>query len=344
MIKPIYFPFTYLPRWVAETLVTYFKNFRIYQPSAKQIPDEMQPWVDANVMEVRVPVKTADEAFGKVLKNFQSFARLHDDPRSLKTAAQLGQNRGIPFFGESTSQIVANVKKGSQSEAIKTNFDSLFCARIFLDFAQQFDRQCDELNRGLGVNDRRSQDLLEKISGNKDAGLPATPLTTEIKADDPGEYMARDRLQAWIRLFLEDTVNSAFFVTSSQSVFDHLIENLTAVEKIIQSEGPPTLAALDDAAATWRDPFLKQMKQLVETQWPTAEGAFAGVPPLKCAHSKVTFTLYLVPGQNPADLFAQFLENERVNPIHSNQRAGLKNTLIGRIDQQPFNPILNDKN
>ena len=150
--------------------------------------------------------------------------------------------------------------------------------------------------------------------------------------------MARDRLQAWIRLFLEDSVNSGFFVTSSQSVFDHLIENLTAVEKIIQSEGPPTLAALDDAASTWRDPFLKQMKQLVETQSPAVEGASAGVPPLKCAHSKVTLTLYLVPGQNPADLFVQFLEDERVNPIYSNQRAKLKNTLLGLIDQQPFNP------
>ena len=337
MIKPIYFPFTYVPRWVAETLTTYFKHFRIYQPSARKIPDEMQSWVDANVMDVRVPVQTADEAFGKVVKDFQSFARLHDDGKSLKTAALLLQG-GTPFFGESAaSKIVADVKKDSRSGSVEADFDPLFCARIFLDFAQQFDRQSDELNRGLGVNDRRSHDLLEKITGEKDRGVPATPLTAEIKVNDPGEYMARGRLQAWIRLFLEDTVNSGFFVTSSQSVFDHLTENLAAVEKIIHCEGLPAKAVLDDAVSTWRDPLLKQMKQLVETEWSTADGALAGVPPLNRSHSTVTLTLYLVPGQNPADLFAPFLADEHVNPINSNRRAGLKNTLIGLIDQQPFN-------
>ena len=145
MIKPIYFPFTYVPRWVAETLVTYFKNFRVYQPSAMKVPAEMQPWVDANVMEVRVPVGTADEAFGKVVKGFQSFASLHDDPRSLKTAAQLGQDCGIPFYNESAaSQIVEDVKKDRQALSSETEFDPLFCARVFLDFAQQFDRQSDD--------------------------------------------------------------------------------------------------------------------------------------------------------------------------------------------------------
>ena len=145
MIKPIYFPFTYVPRWVAETLATCFKQFTIYRPTGKKMPDEMQLWVDANVMEVRVPVQTADEALGKVVKDFQPFASLHDDRKSLKTAVLLGQEFGIPFFGESAaSQIVSDVKKGSKSESAEANFDPLFCARVFLDFAQQFDRQSDE--------------------------------------------------------------------------------------------------------------------------------------------------------------------------------------------------------
>ena len=338
MIQPIYFPFTYVPRWVAETLATYFKHFWVYQPSSRQIPDEMQPWVDSNVMKVRVPVQTADEAFGKVVKDFQSFAHLHDDPKRLKTAAQLGQDCGIPFFGEATaSQIVADVKKGSESDPAESNFGPLFCARVFLDFAQQFDRQSDELNRGLDVHEQRSQTLLEKLSGQKDAGLPVTPLTAEIKAEDFGEYMTRGRLQAWIRLFLEDTDNSGFFVTSSQSVCNHLIENLTAVEKITPSEGLPAKAAGDDAVITWRDPFLRQLKRFVETQRSTAAGAFAGAPPLKFEHSKVTLTLYLVSGQSPANLFFELLDDQRVNPINPHQRSGPQNTLIGLIIKQSFN-------
>jgi hypothetical protein len=45
-----------------------------------------------------------------------------------------------------------------------------------------------------------------------------------------------------------------------------------------------------------------------------------------------------LPGQSPADLFAQVLEDQNVNPIKPNQRVGFKNTLIGLIAQQPFNP------
>ncbi|MGD2186918.1 MAG: hypothetical protein PVI71_12355, partial [Desulfobacterales bacterium] len=226
-MKPIYFPFTYVARWVAEALAIYFKHFTIYQPSGRKIPDEMQLWVDANVMEVRVPVQTADEALRKVVKDFHSFAGLHRDRKSLKTAAQFGQACGIPFFDESTaSQIVSDVKKGNRSESAKANSDPLFCARVFLDFAQQFDQQSDELNRGLGLHHRCSHDLLEELSGEKDADLPTSPLTAEINVDDPAEYMALNRLQAWIHLFLKDTVPSGLFVTSSQSVFDHLIEKV----------------------------------------------------------------------------------------------------------------------
>jgi hypothetical protein len=57
-MKPIYFPFTYVPRWVAETLAACFKQFTVYQPSGRKLPAEMQPWVEANVMEVRLPVQT----------------------------------------------------------------------------------------------------------------------------------------------------------------------------------------------------------------------------------------------------------------------------------------------
>ena len=339
MIRPVYFPFTYVPRWVAETLVTYFKNFRVYQPSTMKIPAEMQPWVDANMMEVRVPVRTADEAFGKVVKDFQSFASLYDDPRSLKTAAQLGQDCGIPFFNESAaSRIVADVKKDRQAPSSETEFDPLFCARVFLDFAQQFDRQSDDLNQGLGINERHSQTLLEKLIGEKDTELPITPLTAEIKGDNADEYMTRDRLQAWIRLFFEDTIDCGFFVTSSQSVFDHLIENLTGAAKIFQSEGITVKAALDGAAHTWRDPFLRQLKQLIQTRWSAAEADVAEVPPLECEHAKVALQLYVVPDHSPADVFVRVLKDQQLNSTGPRQPAALKNTLIGLVTQQIIHP------
>jgi hypothetical protein len=116
MIKPTYFPHTYVPQWVAETLAACFKQFAVYQPSGRELPAEMQPWVEANVMEVRVPVQTEDEALAKMAKEFRAFAGLHDDSKNLKTAVFWGQQGAIPCFGETTvSRIVSDVKKSSRS-------------------------------------------------------------------------------------------------------------------------------------------------------------------------------------------------------------------------------------
>ncbi len=342
-MKPIYFPFTYVPRWVAETLAACFKQFTVYQPSGRKLPAEMQPWVEANVMEVRLPVQTEDEALAKVVKDFRAFASLHGDSKNLKTAAFLGQNGAIPFSSESAaSQIVSDVKKSGRTESAEANSDPLFCARVFLDFAHEFDRQSAELNRGLGGYDRRSRDLLKEISGGKENGLPATPLTAEIKVEDPGEYMALARFQAWLRLFMIDPVDSGLFVTSSPSVFNHLIENLAAAEKVIQSGGLPVMGAKDDSGISWRDSFLKQMKQLVENRWSAAEHTFADMPLPKDQRSNVTMTLYRVPGQGPADLFSRVFEDQNVDTLKPSQRAEFTNTLIGLIDQRPID-ILNPK-
>ena len=119
-MKPIYFPFTYVPHGVAQALATCFERFIVYQPSGKKVPDEMQPWIAANVMEVRVPDQADDQTLEKVVKDFRSFAGLHYDSKNLKTAAFLGRQFTIPFFSEtSSSRILSDLKKGPSSAIIR---------------------------------------------------------------------------------------------------------------------------------------------------------------------------------------------------------------------------------
>jgi hypothetical protein len=166
-MKPIYFPFTYVPHGVAQALAACFQRFIVYQPSGKKVPDEMLPWVDANRMEVRVPDQTDDQAIEEVVKDFRSFASLHNDSGNLKTAAFLGQHSATPFFSEtSTSRIVSDLKKGVSTDSPERGSDPLFCARVFLGFAQDFDRQGAELNRGLGVHAQQSCALLNDPVGS----------------------------------------------------------------------------------------------------------------------------------------------------------------------------------
>jgi hypothetical protein len=335
-MKPIYFPFTYVPQWVAETLTAWFKQFTVYQPSGRKLSAEMQPWVETNMMEVRVPVQTEDDALAKMVNDLQAYASLHDDSKHLQTAALGGRHGAIPFFGESAvSRIVTEVKKSSRARSAATDPDPLFCARVFLEFAHEYDRQSDELSQGLDVNDRRSRDLLKELGGKKENGLPATPLTAEIRVEDPAEYMALDRFQAWLRLYMIDPVQSGLFVTSSPSVFNHLIEDLAAAEKIIESEGLPRVGAKDDAT-TWRDSFLKKLKQLVENKCSAAH-TFLDNPLPDPQRLNVVLTLYRVPGR-PANLFPRIFQGQEADTARPDPGAEFTHTLIGLIARQPVKP------
>jgi hypothetical protein len=338
MIKPIYFPFTYVPQWVAQTLAACFGQFTVYQPSGRKIPSEMQSWMEANVMEVRVPVRTEDDVLTRTAKEFRAFVGLHEGSKNLKTAVLWGRQGAIPCFGESAvSRIISDLKKSSPTASAEADFDPLFCAQIFLDFAQEFDRQSAELKRDFGVNDRLSRELLKEINGRNEDGIPDTPLNAEIRIEDPAEYMAQERLQAWLRLFMVDPVDSGLMVTSSPAVFNHLIEKIPAAQKVIQSEAVPVTKANDGSAVLWRNSVLKQLQQLLENRQAAAKISSVDLPLPQDRRSNVRLTLYLVAGQSAADIFARIFDDQNLEPLKPHENAETTNTLIGLISRQPGN-------
>ncbi len=334
MIEPIYFPFTYVPQWVAEILAAGFQYFYVYQPSGKDLPAEMQTWVEKNAMKVCVPVPAEDKDFTDIVRAFHQFARLHADVKDLKSAAFWYQQGAIPFFDEtSASQIVADLKKGQKPNTGLKRPEALLRARIFLEFAQEFDRQNDELQHELEDTDRRSAELLKNLSGQKDNEAALSRLTPEIKFDDPGDYMPQDRLQAWIRLFIEKPIDSGFLVTSSRTIFNSLLENLVPSEKLFELKGLPTLASNDDERMAWRKTFYHQIKNAIESEGALAENAFARRPPLPehAAHFKLT--LCRLPGCTPTLLFTRLLQlpNSAKNKWY--QTPEINNALIGLVER-----------
>jgi hypothetical protein len=253
----------------------------------------------------------------------------------LKTAAFLGRQFTIPFFSEtSSSRIVSDLKKGPSSDSAETGPDPLVCARVFLGFAQDFDRQKDELNQGLGVHAQQSFELLKTLKGEKEIDSAAIPLTAESKADDSGEYMALARLQAWALLFQKDPVGSGLFVTSSKSVFNQLMAKLPVTEKIIQSAGLPAVEIKDKAFNSWRDSFLKHLNRLVEIPWSASQDIGIDPPSKSDGGTDFKLTLYLVPGQIPWDFFAKYLEARQPPEKQLDQKAKFKNTLVGLVECQ----------
>jgi hypothetical protein len=321
---------------VAEILTAGFQRFFVYQPSDKGLPAEMNTWVEKNALKVCVPVPAGDKRFTEVVRAFQQFARLHAHGRDFKSAAFWNQHNAVPFFDEtSTSQIVADVKKGHKPYTRLAHPEALLRARVFLEFAQNFDRQNDELQQELNATDRRSKELLKNLSGQKDSEPALTRLTAEIKFDDPGQYMLQDRLQAWARLFLEKPIESGFLVTSSAVVFDSLVGTLVPNEKLFEFKELPTLVSNDEQLMAWRETVYFQIKNGIETEGPFSEEAFARMPPLPKDAAHFNLTLYRMPGCTPSQLFKRFfkLSNDDENSDH--QTPDVQNTLLGLIERTP---------
>ena len=122
-------------------------------------------------------------------------------------------------------------------------------------------------------------------------------------------------------------------MTSSPEVFNHLIENLTASQRVIQTEGLPLKDANDDAIVSWRDSLLKRMQQLIESKGGADEHTFGDVPLPQDQRSNVRLTLCLVPDQGAVEIFARILDDKDVDSRRPNQKANFSHTLIGLIDR-----------
>ena len=338
-MKPIYFPYTYVPQWVAQALAACFQHFIVYCPSGTKVPHEMLPWVEANVMEIRLPVQIDNYAIKRVIEDYRSFASLHQNSMEMKTAAFSRGQGSVPFFDEmAVSRIVSEVKKNIKSQTNNQNLDSLFVEQVFLHFAQEFDRQQDELSQELGFHDQRSRELIKNLRGPGEIDSLALGPAAEIKVDDPAEYMTLDRLQAWFGLFMADPVDSGLFVTNSQTVFNHLIEGQPAAEKIIQSAELPAVPSQDGAFITWRDKFFKRIQYLIETEGSEPEDGLDDIPRNESVGINIALTLYRLPGQSPRDLFAPILGTQSGHIIKSHPSMKSKNALLGYFERRSFKP------
>jgi hypothetical protein len=293
----------------------------------------MQAWVDGGTMRVWVPVPDEDKNFAEVLRAFQRFAHLHAAGKNLKAAAFWNLQDAVPFFNDSSaSQIIADLKKDHSTDAGMDESEALLRARVFLQFAHEYDRQHAELQQELDDTDRRSKDLLKNLSGRKDDSFPSSRLTAEIRVDEPGEYMAQDRMQAWIRLFLQKPADSGLLVTSSPAFLNFLLNDLPTAEKLSDAPSLPLKAKKGDG---WRETLLDRIKSLIHTDSPADEQAHADGFCLENDGASFGLTLYRVPGCTPVQLFNRLSETPDTAGVQAIQSFDIKNTLLGLIEPNP---------
>jgi len=332
-MKPIYFPFTYVSQQAADALAVFFKQVVVYQASARKAPLKMHQLIQGGFLDVRVPVLADQNKFDTVLKDFRMWANLQHESLGIKTASSQSGIQPIPFFDNSTvSQIVADIRGNLHLNPTPNGPDPAFCACVFLEFAQEYDRHCDEVTRDLETYAKKVQKLYNNIKGEDESLGTGMPVGVKFGADDPGEYMILNRLEAWTYLLQQDQNVSGLFITTSRSIFGHMLAKMPTAEKIYHSGVLPVLKFQDHEIERWQQKLLKNFTDLAEKHWPAYTDTLVESPAIKTIGPRVVLTVYLIPDVTPPDCFLRSLKKEFPCTDTYDSGMPIKNTLIGLIE------------
>jgi hypothetical protein len=332
-MKPICFPHTYIPDSVAQALTACFGQFIVYQPLAGKTPEQMQSWVERGVLDIRAPMTEDQNEFEAVVKNYLSWADLHFDGSALKAPFLRTWKDTIPFFEtSSSSQVVADIKALHHGRPASKAPGPLLAARLFLYFAQEFDRQNQEVVRDLKRHRQQEAELMRRLKMEDDSLNVHFQIEDVQEPDDSADYLVLDRLGAWTRILLKDRVISGIFITHIPAVLQELRDRTPTAQKLLYLKSIPTSMALTDKLAPWRKRLMSDLAHIVEHNWSQTTPRLPDQPSFRTAGKTVSLSIYLVAGQTPRDFFSRYAHIRPSNREVSFADGRFKNTLIGLIE------------
>lgn len=332
-MKPTYFPFTYVADSVAQALAACFGEFIVYQPLTGNIPEQMRPWVEKGIIDVRVPVTKNQQDLEAVVKNYLSWADLHFEGSGLKPQSLKVWKDSIPFFNASSpSQIVADIRKQDHGKPTTNAPEPVSAAGIFLYFAQEFDRQNEEVTRDLRQHRQKESELIRQLKMEDDF-LTGEFRKEELQIPDASaDYMVLDRLEAWTRIMLKDRDTSGLFITHSPAILQELLDRTPMAEKLLHFESIPIRSAMTAELTPWRQKLVSDLANIVKHKWAPTTGRPSDLPGFPAAENTVSLSIYLVPDQMPRDFFSRCAQIEPPDRDASYPDDRFKNTLIGLIE------------
>jgi hypothetical protein len=332
IMKPVYFPFTFITKPVCQTLAACFRQTAVYQISSIKIPDEMQQWEKIGILDIRIPVKYDGDKLDAIVKQYRSWAITH---QGSEIAFLKSRTDKIPFFDEtSTRQIAADIKSnGDRKNRSREKPDPLLNAALFLHLAREYDMQNLALTQDLQAIEAMEQDFMTDLKGDNHALDQEITIEKTLEVYDPGHYMPKERIQAWTRIMQQDQRDSGLYVTTSRSVFEFLIDSTPEAELVDVLDAIPVVDNEVEALETWRDELMKHLEMLATVVWVAKTDPIIIAPEIPGCETTVSLTLYIVPGKTPHEFFNRYVEHDVFNYKEKYQKVKLKNTLLGLIQK-----------
>jgi hypothetical protein len=330
-MKPIYFPFTYIPESVGKTLAACFRQTTVYQISGTKIPEDMQELSRDGILDIRRPVEVNGKFLDNILKDYRAWVNIH---KGTETAFLAAMANKIPFFDESaSSQIRADLKKIEKQIPLKEKPDPLFNAKLFLHVAQEFDLQQKELDEDLMDIDAMEDDFMKNLKWEDDDDHARAVARRQWDKDDPGHFMTTERINAWASLMLQDSQMSGLFITTSRAVLEHLIETVPEMEQVVCLDDIPLGVVDNETLSNWQNSLLEMLEMLAAENWPVSMDDLANPPEISGKETNVKLTIYIIPNKTPHEYFADRVDTDVLQAGSAQTGTRFKNTLIGLVEK-----------
>ena len=329
-MKPLYFPFTYIPESVGKALNACFGQTTVYQISGAKIPDDMKNMVDAGILDIRMPMEINGDLLHKIYKAYRIWINTHQgtEVAFLKTMVH-----NIPFFdNDASSQIRAELKKTSRQIPTQEPPDPLFNAGLFLYMAQEYDLQNERLSQDLRNIDAMEADFMNDLKGEENHNQAGILGHSAIDSKDPGSYMTIERLSAWASFLLKDSQDYGLFITTSRTVLEHIVDILPETSRIIRFAAVPVGIEENNAWANWRNEFLKSLEMLATHPRPAAMDDITDPSEVYGSKTKVSLTIYMAADKTPRNYFSGFIDSDALRDDSRKTSSRFKNTLIGLVE------------
>ncbi len=327
-MTPIYFPFTYISEPLLDELLNYFGRIAVYQSSRNHIPENMTAMAKSGKIDIRTPVEGDEERFKKILQDFKAWADLHQRSEMSLLKTQAGK---IPFFNENaTSQIKSDIMRRDPEKPSQEKSERLLRARLFLQVAQEHDLQHDALRLDLLSFEAMEQHMIKELHGEILSSSPDIDTYQSVASEDLGQYMAKERIDAWTHIMLHDHRQSGLFITHSRAVIEHLLDAAPEAKKLSDIDAT---GAFENGSEPKENRLLHQLETIVADAASAATTAATAPPLFNEKDRKRALIFYIIPGLSPHQFFSRYMEAAARVSQNKRSMEPAQNTLIGWYDR-----------
>jgi hypothetical protein len=318
VIKPIYFPHTYLSPAAAAAIRSVFSSVAAYQPVAGRRTPDMQALAASGFLELLVPVPEDAEHLERSLQELDRWGRLQQGGAGLLSVFLSGRPDLDPLTADGSAAQIASEVRRRPVDAPPAQ-EAILRAAVFLQLAHQVDQQSTQVSAELQRCEAAHADLLDALAGEdgrSTRALASPPAAGPLPEED---FLLTHRIRAWARLYLRRPCAGPVFVTVSPEVVRLLAEARPGLGRIERS-ALNRMAAGQPAAAD----FMAQLLLLAVRPLPDAAAADAG--------GSGGPAVYVVPDEPPRRLFARLAGS--ADALAADDAAGWRHTVIVQLDRR----------